>query len=290
VSAAPRPSCDLGAIERAPITIDAADNTRLAQFVDSCSDDPGVRAWWHMAAVNAARGHLNDHSVRHAGHVAAFALRILRLLDAHGVAADVVTRHRLSRNDAELVLVAGALLHDVGVAVSRTDHHLHGVALAAGKLEQILRPMYAQRERAIVIAEILHAIAEHRSSGRPLSVEAHVLRVADALDMTADRSRLAMAQGVRDLDALSAAAIVDVAVVAGVHRAVKIRITLNGDIGAYQVEHRLRPRIDGSPLERHISVETVAANPAEQARERKPGPRRLTTARGADAAAVPSSP
>ena len=71
----------------------------------------------------------------------------------------------------------------------------------------------------MVIAEILHAIIGHRRRGEPYTVEAGVVRVADALDMAEGRSRLPVEGGQYGIHALSAAAIDEVRIEAGEERA-----------------------------------------------------------------------
>ena len=74
-------------------------------------------------------------------------------------------------------------------------------------------------ERAVVIAESLHAIIGHRRRGEPYTVEAGVVRVADALDMAHGRSRLPVEAGQMGIHAISAAAIDRVEIAAGDERA-----------------------------------------------------------------------
>ena len=50
--------------------------------------------------------------------------------------------------------------------------------------------IYDEPERTIVVAEALHAIIGHRRRGDPITIEAGIVRVADALDMAQGRSRV----------------------------------------------------------------------------------------------------
>ena len=47
--------------------------------------------------------------------------------------------------------------------------------------------IYGEPELTIVVSEALQAITSHRADGEPLSLEAGILRVADALDMAKGR-------------------------------------------------------------------------------------------------------
>ena len=46
--------------------------------------------------------------------------------------------------------------------------------------------------RSVIMAEVMHAVISHRSKGDPMTIEASILRVADALDMGADASVYAL--------------------------------------------------------------------------------------------------
>ena len=62
----------------------------------------------------------------------------------------------------------------------------------------------------MVAAEALHAIIAHRRRGEPLTLEAGIVRVADALDMAQGRSRVPFEAGRPNIHSLSAAAIDEV--------------------------------------------------------------------------------
>ena len=56
---------------------------------------------------------------------------------------------------------------------------------------------------------MLQAITGHRDYGKPLTLEAGIVRVADALDMAKGRSRIPFEHGRVSIHSLSAAAIED---------------------------------------------------------------------------------
>jgi metal-dependent HD superfamily phosphatase/phosphodiesterase len=117
-----------------------------------------------------------------------------------------------------------------------------------------LADVYEEPERTIVASEILHAIIGHRSGGRPLTVEAGVLRVADALDMEHGRSRVAVETSLPNIHSLSAAAIDEVRIVPGERRAVRVEVLMNNSAGVFQVDELLARKLRGSGLEDHIEV------------------------------------
>ena len=90
----------------------------------------------------------------------------------------------MNPSDAEVVIAGGCLLHDIGMSIHRVDHEAFSLFLAADQLGDLLADrLYDEPQRTIVSAEALHAMISHRKGGRPLTVEAGVVRVADALDM-----------------------------------------------------------------------------------------------------------
>src|SRR6202008_1423107 len=117
----------------------------------------------------------------------------------------------------------GALLHDVGMSIHRADHETYSLWLAQGRLDKLLEGVYREPERTVVIAEILHAIIGHRRRGEPYTVEAGVVRVADALDMAQGRSRIPIETGHEGIHSISAAAIDEVRIEAGAERPVRLR-------------------------------------------------------------------
>src|SRR3954453_7064985 len=115
----PTPSEAIAAIRiRAP----TRGNRKLEQLIDAVNADPQVKAWWHMAGVNAARLGLTDHSWVHVQIVTNIALRLARLLFRHGIVPAMVSDHRMTERDAEVVIAAAALFHCVGMSIHRTDH------------------------------------------------------------------------------------------------------------------------------------------------------------------------
>ena len=133
---------------------------------------------------------MSDHSWVHLQIVLNSALRIFRLLRRAGVPPTIQTDYAMKVADAEVVIAGGCLLHDLGMSIHRVDHESFSLFLAADLLEDLLRDVYEEPERTIVASEILHAIIGHRRGGRPLTLEAGIVRVSDALDMEHGRSRV----------------------------------------------------------------------------------------------------
>jgi uncharacterized protein len=158
-------------------------NRRLEALLEAANSDDELRAWWHMQQVFATRLGMSDHSWVHVQIVLNIALRLFRLLVKRGVEPAMVADHLMRDRDAEVVVAAGCLLHDSGMSIHRTDHEAYSLFLAARKLPELLADAYEEPERTVVVAESLHAIIGHRRRGDPITLEAGVVRVADALDL-----------------------------------------------------------------------------------------------------------
>ena len=249
------------AIEPAHVKAPTRGNRRLEALLEGINADPEVRGWWHMAQVNSERLGMSDHSWVHVQIVLNIALRLLRLLVKAGVQPAMVADHAMRDRDAEVVVAAGALLHDVGMSIHRADHEAFSLFLAERKLRELLADIYKDPERVVVVAESLHAIIGHRRRGEPYTVEAGVVRVADALDMAHGRSRLPVEAGQVGIHAISAAAIDSIDIKAGSERAVRIEIEMNNSAGVFQVDDLLATKLRGTPLADHVEV--IASVPGE---------------------------
>ena len=230
-------------------------NRKLRTIVERVNADRQVKAWWHVANVNAvARLEINDHSWVHVQIVANIAMKLLRQLTKHHVEPSMVRDYALTRDDAEVVVLLGALLHCVGMAVHRDGHEDFSLFLADPKIRELLDGLYEEPDLTVIGSEVLQTITSHRDYGKPLTLEAGIVRVADALDMAEGRSRIPFEHGRVTIHSLSAAAIDAVTITDGDERPIKIEIQMNNSSGIYQVDGLLRAKLNGSGLEPYVEV------------------------------------
>jgi metal-dependent HD superfamily phosphatase/phosphodiesterase len=229
-------------------------NRKLEALFAAANADSRLHGWWHMQQVTADRLGMSDHSWVHVRIVVNIALRIFRLLSRAGVEPAMVSDHGLGRRDAEVVIAAGCLLHDAGMSIHRTDHEEYSLFLAADRLPLLLEGIYEDPELTVVAAEVLHTIIGHRRRGDPITIEAGVVRVADALDLASGRSRVPFETRRPNIHSLSAAAIDEVSIDPGTDRAVQIEIAMNNSAGIFQVDELLATKLRGSGLEEHVEV------------------------------------
>src|SRR5437879_1515841 len=146
------------------INVPVRGNRKLRSLIELVNEDKKLKAWWHVANVNAvARMEINDHSWVHIQIVANIALKLLRTLEKHGVEASVVRDYGMKPDDAEIVVMLGALLHCVGMAVHRDGHEDWSLFLAHGKLAELLDGIYSEPDRTVIGAEVLQTITSHRN-------------------------------------------------------------------------------------------------------------------------------
>src|SRR6059058_4629803 len=127
------------AVERMKINVPVRGNRKLRTLIERVNADKQLKAWWHVANVNAVvRMEINDHSWVHIQIVTNISLKLLRQLTKHGVEPAVVTDYGMEREDAEVVVALTALTHCVGMSVHRTGHEDFSLFLAEPKLRELL--------------------------------------------------------------------------------------------------------------------------------------------------------
>jgi uncharacterized protein len=250
----PRDQSLRAAIDAAQIKAPTRGNRRLEKLLEAANADPRLKAWWHVTQVNADRLGMSDHGWVHVQIVLNIALRLFRLLNRRGIEPAVVTDYGFRPQDAEVVIAAGCLFHDTGMAIHRTDHEAYSLFLAADRLPDLLEDAYDEPERSVIVAEALHAIIGHRRRGEPITVEAGIVRVADALDMAEGRSRVPFSERRPNIHSLSAASIESVKIEPGDDRAVRIEIDMTNSAGIFQVDELLATKLRGSGVEDQIEV------------------------------------
>jgi metal-dependent HD superfamily phosphatase/phosphodiesterase len=243
------------AVKQMRIRVPVRANRKLRTVIDRVNKDDQLKGWWHVANVNAvARMEINDHSWVHIQIVTNIALKLLRQLTKHHVEPAMVRDYGMTQDDSEVVVALSALTHCVGMAVHRKGHEDFSLFLSEPKLRELLVGIYEEPDLTVIVSEVLQGIISHRSDGEPLTLEAGILRVADALDMEQGRSRIAFERGKVGIHSLSAAAIEEVVISDGEEKPIRISITMNNSSGIYQVDGLLKAKLRGSGLEPYVEV------------------------------------
>jgi uncharacterized protein len=242
-------------IPEVEIRVPTRGNRRLEALLSAANSDRRLHAWWYMQQVNADRRDMSDHSWVHIQIMVNIALRLFRLLTRAGVEPTMVSEHGMKPRDAEVVIAAACLLHDTGMSIHRTDHEQYSLFLAADRLPLLLEGIYEDPELTVVVSEALHAVIGHRRRGEPITIEAGIVRVADALDMASGRSRVPFETRRPNIHSVSAAAIDGVTIEPGDgDKAVRIEIEMNNSSGLFQLDELLATKLRGSGIEEHVEV------------------------------------
>ncbi len=230
-------------------------NEKLRKVVARLDRDVELQTLWQCANVTAVdRAGITDHGGVHVKIVANIALKLVRLLIDAGVPMGVVQEHGLTNNEAEIIVVLAACLHDLGISIHRSSHEQYSLFLAERKARELLAGLYDVRSRTILVAETLHAVIAHRWDVTCLTAEAGVVKVADALDITEGRSRIPFEAGKTDIHAISAMAIDQIDILKGKDSPILVEIVMNNSAGIFQVDELLKRKLRNSSIAPYVQV------------------------------------
>jgi len=239
-----------------PLNVPCLQNKRLRQVVERVDASVELDALWSGSNITAIdRMGINDHGPVHIRIMTNIGLKLLRLLIQGGVTPSVVENHQLAVEDAEVVVVLACALHDVGHVIHRADHELLSLILAGPMIDRFLDSIYDLRTIALLKGEILHAIYAHRREIETLTIEAGVVKVADALDMESGRARIPFEIGGPTIHSVSAMAIKKVHLEAGAERPIRILIEMSNSAGIFQLDSLLREKLEHSTIAKYVEVE-----------------------------------
>jgi metal-dependent HD superfamily phosphatase/phosphodiesterase len=240
-------------------------NKKLKALIDRIKKDVELNTLWKASNIIAIdRLGYNDHGPVHVKIVANMALRMLRILVSKGIVPGVVKNYGMSNEDAEVIVTLASALHDIGHALHRTEHENNSLILAAPIIDRILEGIYDGEEKTIIKAETLHAIFSHRANIIPLTLEAGVVKIADALDMEEGRARIPFQMGEVNIHSVSALAIKKVTVIEGDEKPLKISIKMRNSAGIFQVDELLKDKIETSGIKDLIEVEAEVIGENEE--------------------------
>lgn len=236
------------------INIPSDKNKILAKVLEKINGSEEVLAYWKVTNTNAInRLKYGDHGIIHFQIVANIALKMARILKKNEVEFSIVRDFNLTYEHAEVVIFLASIFHDLGMSINREGHEEYSLIIANELLKDVL-DFLPISERVIVASETLHCIINHRDDGRPVTVEAGILRVADAVDMGKGRVKIPYGDGELQIHSISVAAIENIKIVEGNKKPIKVDVTMNNSAGIFQVDDLLGSKIKGSGIEKYIEV------------------------------------
>jgi len=238
------------------IRLPARHNPRLQEIIDRVNGDDELSALWQAANTNSVkRRGMSDHGPVHVQIVANIALKLLRLLVERGIQPSSVADYNLPIEEAEVIVAMAGLLHDIGMSIHRADHEVYSLFVAGPKIKELLTDIYPVSTRTIITSEILHAIISHRADRQPQTLEAGIIRVADALDMEEGRSRIPFQAGQINIHSVSAAAIEKIRIEQGQDKPIRIVVGMSNSAGIFQLDELLKRKLAGSGLEAYVEID-----------------------------------
>lgn len=226
--------------------------------------DPEMRANLDMGDyIAVTKLNFNDHGEIHAKIVTASAVEMLNLLLEAGIQPDVIASGAGDEDDAFMVVTASAFMHDIGNQVHRERHAASGAYLAIPILNRLMPAVYPDiEERVELRGFVLHAIHCHGTEPEPLTIEAGIVAVADATDMTKGRGRMAFDLGNINIHSVSALAVDKVIIGKGTTAPIDIGVLMSNSAGIYQVQEGLLHKLLHSPLSGMVNI-TVTTMPED---------------------------
>jgi metal-dependent HD superfamily phosphatase/phosphodiesterase len=231
----------------------------LTEAFNMLQEDIEIQNYLRMANIMAVkRFGYNDHGPVHAKIIAGSALKIFSLLTTR-IEPSSVINGICNYDDARLIVLFGAYLHDLGNAIHRVDHERNSVILAMNLLDRLLNRLYNDDPELVyrVKCEILHALFSSDNNVPCLSVEAGAVTIADGTDMARGRSRVPYLSGKYDIHSISAQAINRVEIVKGKEKPVLIQVTMDNPAGIFQIEEVIGRKIRSSGISELVKVITI---------------------------------
>lgn len=204
----------------------------------------------------------SDHGHVHSLIVSQYGIKLMRKI-TKGLTPTIVKEEMGDEKDAELIVLLGCYLHDIGMAAGRANHEEFSVVFAKPILNRILAKVYPDdlRKQVHIRSDIMHAIYCHDKAATPMTVEAGVVGVADALDMTKGRARIPFEAGSVNIHSASAMAIENVKIRFGDKKTVRIEVVMNNASGIFQIQELLEKKIRNAPsLIDHIELYAVMSS------------------------------
>lgn len=239
-------------------------NDLLEKALSRINSNEEILTLWNVINTNAInRLGFSDHGPVHFQIVANIALRLTRILVKRNIKMSIVKDFELTNNHAELVVLLASIFHDLGMSISRDEHETYSLILTNTLLRELLT-FLPMNERTIVISETLHAIISHRSDGKPITIEAGIVRIADALDMSSGRTRIPYEAGKINIYSLSAYAVGGIEIVEGKERPIVINISMNNSAGIFQVDELLKDKLEHSGIEKYFEIRASVKGKTEK--------------------------
>jgi len=212
--------------------------------------------------VSISRLGLNDHGPVHMKIVCRNALKMLGILHESGILTSLEKDHAGTFADSVSAVILASLLHDSGMTIGRKDHELYSGIVSYAIINDVLRQVLPDdkdiKRRTVIRSVAMEGIIGHMGTHPIHSIEAGLILVADGCDMTKGRARITLeipskpTEG--DIHKYSANSIEKVKISKGNERPLKIEVQMKSEVGFFQVEEVLIPKLQSSPAKQFIEL------------------------------------
>ena len=238
-------------------------------------DDLPIRLWYNLRnnqeiaaiqdyanMVSIGRLGLNDHGPVHMKTVCCNALKMLSVLRTAGIQTSLEKENIGTFADSVTAVMLASLLHDSGMTIGRKGHELYSGIISYSIIEKVLSQLLPENSnilrRTIIRSIAMEGIIGHMATHPIHSIEAGIILISDGCDMTKGRARIPLeipskpTEG--DIHKYSANSIEKVKIEQGDDRPLKIEIHMKAEVGFFQVEEVLIPKIQSSPAKNLLEL------------------------------------
>ncbi|HPR17894.1 MAG TPA: phosphohydrolase [Candidatus Cloacimonadota bacterium] len=211
--------------------------------------------------VSIKRLGFNDHGPVHMRKAALNALLMFDLLMKAGIKLNLEREGVATAEDSKIAVVTAAMLHDLGMTVSRDKHEFMSVHLGLPFINELLEKFYPNdiMKKAVLRSLIVECIFGHMATQTIHTLEAGLVLIGDGCDMEQGRARITTMLSdkprVGDIHKYSSTGIAKVHIVEGEERPIKIKVDMTESVGFFQIEEVLFPKIASSPVKEYIELE-----------------------------------
>ena len=212
--------------------------------------------------VSIVRLGYNDHGPVHMRTVCRNALKMLKILHQAGIETSLQTEQAGTFSDSVTAVILSGFFHDFGMTIGRQDHELYSGILAQPIIDRVLTKFLPEKSdlnrRVIIRSMAMEGILGHMGTRRIHSIEAGLILIADGCDMTKGRARIPMElntkPSVGDIHKYSANSIESVKIHHGTEKPIHIEVFMSSDVGFFQIEEVLIPKINCSPAKGFVEL------------------------------------
>lgn len=212
--------------------------------------------------VSITRIGLNDHGPVHMKKVCYNAIKMLRIMHEAGIETTLEKDGCGTFADSLSAVILASLMHDSGMTIARKNHEIYSGIIAYKFIDELLARLLpgenAIMRRVVIRSVAMEGILGHMGTNPIHSLEAGIILASDGCDMTKGRAHIPLeipsqpTQG--DIHKYSANSIDKVKIVRGTEKPIRIEISMQSEVGFFQVEEVLIPKISVSPIRSLLEI------------------------------------